>query len=174
MNKGYNYIYSKLVKSEDDIFGILAYGIYKKHKIEFVQKIKDEQKREPTNEECLSFFAASTTESQLDNYRRQAEIMLADTVSNMVKEDLTHFEYDMLHNYRKEISACIPSNWKTFCLRILAGVASTFFFTLIAAMFYFMGETSDRSTHNKTKQIMKEVVNTQGSKSNDNVYRINK
>lgn len=31
-----NFIYSKLVRDDDDIIGMVAYGIYKKHKIEFM------------------------------------------------------------------------------------------------------------------------------------------
>ena len=35
-----NFIYSKLVRDDDDIIGMVAYGIYKKHKIEFIESIK--------------------------------------------------------------------------------------------------------------------------------------
>lgn len=76
MNGKYNFIYKELVSADDDLVGLIAYGIYKKHKIEFITKIKREQGREPSDEECKSFFAASTTDSQLRNYRSQAETML--------------------------------------------------------------------------------------------------
>ena len=61
MGRQYNYIYKKLVNSEDDLIGLIAYGIYKKHKIEFIEQIQEEYKREPTDEECSSFFISSTT-----------------------------------------------------------------------------------------------------------------
>ena len=153
----YNFIYDKLVTAEDDVVGLIAYGIYKKHKIEFITKIKEEQQREPTEEECRSFFAASTTSSQLDNYRNQAETMLSETVGNIANEELAHHEAEMLRNYKKEISSCIPSNWKTFGVSILAGVISTVLFSVIAGMFYFIGETSDRDNRDKTKEIMEAI-----------------
>ena len=78
MNGKYNFIYKELVSADDDLVGLIAYGIYKKHKIEFITKIKREQGREPSDEECKSFFAASTTDSQLRNYRSQAETMLSE------------------------------------------------------------------------------------------------
>ena len=33
-------LYSKLVRDDDDIIGMVAYGIYKKHKIEFIESVK--------------------------------------------------------------------------------------------------------------------------------------
>ena len=84
----YNFIYEKLVESEDDLVGLIAYGIYKKHKIEYITRIKEEQKREPTDEECRSFFVASTTSSQLEKYRNQAENMLLEMAGNVTENEL--------------------------------------------------------------------------------------
>ena len=91
MENQYNYIYEKLVTSEDDVLGLIAYGMYKQHKIEFISKIKEDNNREPTQYEYNSFFAASTTESQLNNYRNQAEALLSETVANIANEELGHF-----------------------------------------------------------------------------------
>lgn len=157
MSMQYNFIYSKLVSSEDDLVGLIAYGIYKKHKIEFISKIKDETGREPNEEECRSFFAASNTSSQLRNYRSQAEDMLSEVMGNIAREEISSFEEEMLRNYRQEISSCIPSDKKTFWLSLLAGVVSAFCFSLIAAAFYFMGETSERSTKENTQQLMEQA-----------------
>lgn len=153
----YNFIYEKLVVSEDDLVGLIAYGIYKKHKIEFITRIKEEQKREPTDEECRSFFIASTTSSQLEKYRSQAENMLLEMAGNITDNELRQYETDMLKNYRKEISSCVPSNWSSFFISIGAGVVSAFLFAIIASIFYFIGETSDRSTRDKTKNMKENV-----------------
>lgn len=160
----YNFIYSKLVTDEDDLIGLIAYGIYKKHKIEFITKIKEEQKHEPTPEECNSFFAASTTESQLSKYRNQAETMLSEMVGNIANEELRRYENDMLRDYKKEITSCVdamaskfPSNGKTFGLSVLAGILSSLLFTIMASIFYFVGETSDRSTKDKVKNMMEDI-----------------
>lgn len=157
MDVKYNFIYEKLVVSEDDLVGLIAYGIYKKHKIEFITRIKEEQKREPTEEECRSFFIASTTSSQLEKYRSQAENMLLEMAGNITDNELKQYEADMLKNYRKEISSCVPSNWSSFFISIGAGVVSAFLFAIIAGVFYFIGETSDRSTRDKTKNLMENI-----------------
>lgn len=128
MANQYNFIYEKLVTAGDDVLGLIAYGIYKQHKIEFITKIKEENEREPTQDECNSFFAASTTESQLDNYRNQAEALLSETVANIANEELGRFEDELIRSYKKEIKDCIPGNWKTFFVSVGAGVVSAFLF----------------------------------------------
>lgn len=153
----YNFIYEKLVVSEDDLVGLIAYGIYKRHKIEFITRIKEELKREPTDDECHSFFIASTTSSQLEKYRSQAENMLLEMAGNITDNELRQYEADMLKNYRKEISSCMPSNWRSFFISIGAGIISALLFAIIAGLFYFIGETSDRSTHEKTKELIEKV-----------------
>jgi hypothetical protein len=36
-DSSYNFIYEKLVESEDDINGMIAYSLYKREKIEFIR-----------------------------------------------------------------------------------------------------------------------------------------
>lgn len=43
ITRRYNYVYDKLVKSDNDIAGMVAYCIYKQHKIEFITKFKKRQ-----------------------------------------------------------------------------------------------------------------------------------
>lgn len=102
MGQFYNSIYEQLVKSEDDLIGLIAYAIYKKHKIEFITSIKEKQGREPTTDECKIFFNASTTESQLAKYRNDAQSILSDVVANTTNEELEHYEQEMLADYEKK------------------------------------------------------------------------
>ena len=68
----------------------------------------------------------------------------------------------MLRNYRQELSQCVPSNAKTMWYGILSGVVSTLLFSVIAGLFYFIGETSDRSTRLQTKELMENVRHSVG------------
>ena len=157
MDVRYNFIYKKLVTADDDLVGLIAYGIYKKHKIEYITRIKDTEGREPTDEECQAWCVASNTDSQLGNYRRQAEMMLSEMVGNITENELKDYEKQMLRNYKQELSSCVPSNWKSFFISIGAGIVSAFLFALIAGLFYFIGETSDRSTHEQAKGLRENV-----------------
>ena len=66
----------------------------------------------------------------------------------------------MVRNYKKEIRGCIPGNWKTFSVSVVAGVVSAFLFAIIAGVFYFIGETSDKSNRELTKELMERVHTT--------------
>lgn len=108
MERSYNFIYEQLVKSEDDLVGLVAYAIYKKHKIEFITRMKEEEGRDPTEDECKIFFKASTTESQLAKYRNDAQSILSDVVANTTNEELERYEREMLADYEKRIKKCMP------------------------------------------------------------------
>ena len=51
MARKYNYIFKKLVDDETDLIGLVAYGLYKNNKIEYLEKFKDKNGREPTEDE---------------------------------------------------------------------------------------------------------------------------
>ncbi len=157
MGKQFNFIYSQLVRANDDLVGLIAYGIYKKQKIEFIEKMKSDTGHDPTEAECQAFYSTSTTDSQLKYYRTQAETMISETISSIAQEELTNFEREMHKNYQSEIKSCIPSNWSSFGFSVLAGVISTLVFTVIAGIFYFIGETSDRNNRDKIKSAIENV-----------------
>ncbi|MEG0107744.1 MAG: hypothetical protein RR705_02690 [Lachnospiraceae bacterium] len=150
----YNFIYEKLVISDDDLVGLVAYGIYKKHKIEFITRFKEEHQRDPEKGECEAFFITSTTESQLAKYRDQAESILSEAVGNVASEEISKFEKEMLRNYKAEIKQALPSGWMTIGL----GILSAFIFSLIAALFFFLGGTSEKSTFDNTTKAIKALT----------------
>ena len=160
MGKQFNFIYTKLVQADEDLVGLIAYGIYKKHKIEFIEKIKADTGHNPTDDDCQAFYSTCTTDSQLGHYRMQAEAMLSETISSIAREELTNYEREMHRNYKSEIKSCIPSNWSSFGFSVLAGVVSTLAFTVIASIFYFVGETSDRGTRDKVKSVIGHAQDT--------------
>lgn len=117
-----NFIYSKLVRDDDDIIGMVAYGIYKKHKIEFIESIKSAHDREPNADEWHAFAISTNTESQRDKYVAQAETMLATFVMNSAGEQIKNSERKMLEQYRANIKAVLPSNAKTVWLSVLGSL----------------------------------------------------
>ena len=142
MKQPYNFIYEQLVKSESDLVGLIAYAIYKKHKIEFITSIKEEEKREPTEDECNAFFKASTTESQLAQYRNDAESILSDVVANTTNEELKNFEKEMLADYETRIKKCLPPWWHN----VICSVIASFIFSGMGIFFYYSGITKEKAT----------------------------
>lgn len=108
-----NLLYSKLVEDDADIIGMVAYGIYKRHKIEFIDSIRKEYDREPNDEEWQAFAISSNTESQLKKYVSQADTMLASFVMDSAGEQIKDAEKRMLEQYQTNIKAVLPSNWKS-------------------------------------------------------------
>ncbi|WP_071145768.1 hypothetical protein [Bacteroides ihuae] len=153
MERKYNFIYEKLVYSEDDLVGLIAYGIYKRHKIEFITSIKEREHRDPNDDECNSFFVASTTESQLKKYRNDAEAVLSDIVMNAAGEELEQYEQEMLKDYQANIKAALPSNTKT----IILSVVSSLLFSFILAIFFVLGQTSEKSTNDSVEKMIQKI-----------------
>jgi hypothetical protein len=142
MERNYNFIYEKLVKSEDDLVGLIAYAIYKKHKIEFITRIKEEEGREPSQEECTAFFKASTTDSQLTKYINDATSILSDVVANTTNEELERYEREMLADYEERIKKCLPPWWHN----VIWSVIASFIFSGMGIFFYYLGVTEKQST----------------------------
>lgn len=155
----YNSIYEKLVRSEDDLIGLIAYAIYKKHKIEFVSDIKTKLDREPTDEECHAFFVSSTTESQLLKYRNDAQALLSEVVANTTSEELERYESEMLAKYQSNIKQCLPPWWEN----VLWSVVASFVFSGMGIFFYYMGITqkqSDPSPQSVELKIVHDTIQT--------------
>lgn len=72
MSKPYNFIYEKLVQGPDDLTGLVAYGLYKREKIEFIEQIRAEG-NEATDEQVRDFHRASNTQTRLQSYRTESE-----------------------------------------------------------------------------------------------------
>lgn len=149
-DRKYNCIYDKLVGTDNDLVGLVAYGLYKKHKIEFITNIKETSNREPTDEECNAFFIASTADSQILKYRRDAEDLISEIVVGSAEEESRKYEIDMLHDYQRSIRNVLPSDLKSVFLSIIGAFA----FSLIAGIFYFIGGTSEKAIQDNTLKVL--------------------
>jgi hypothetical protein len=79
-------IYTKL--NLTNIYGLVAYGLYKQTKRVWVEKILEQEKRLPTIEECESF-----EQSQLhiiESYQHRANDLVTTFVANLMQESAVH------------------------------------------------------------------------------------
>lgn len=149
-----NFIYSKLVRDDDDIIGMVAYGIYKKHKIEFIESIKSTHDREPNIDEWHAFAISTNTESQRDKYVSQAETMLATFVMNSAGEQIKDSERKMLEQYQANIKAVLPSNAKTVWLSVLGSLI----FLIVITLALILGAFSEKDKADMVDKMVKEPV----------------
>lgn len=156
-----NFIYSKLVHDDADIIGMVAYSIYKKHKIEFIESVKSIHNREPNDEEWEAFAVSSNTDSQLSKYISHADSIIASFVMNTAGEQIKDSERKMLEEYRENIRAVLPSNWKTIGLSVLG----SFIFSAVITLALILGAFSEKDKADMVEKYVKEPVTIEAPQS---------
>lgn len=82
----YNEVYDKLVESDVDFVGLIAYGLYKrgkrKHIIDFIEK----KNKRPTNKDIDAYVNMAL--GQLDIYKAQAEQVFSKVTAAEVRKEL--------------------------------------------------------------------------------------
>lgn len=133
LKKEYNFIYSKLVDSENDIHGIISYSVYKRQKIKFIEQFKEKNGRDPLDADLQSFNEISTSDSQLEFYRSEAMVLTERFLADVLEEDLEEREKFFSSKVHSEIANIKPNHW----LDILKGAAGSFLFVLLTGVLYF-------------------------------------
>lgn len=137
MQRNYNFIYTKLVQGEDDMIGHIAYSLYKKHKIEYIEDKKAEGTA-LTDEELKPFNDISSVDSAIQNYRIQAELILQDFTNSALEESFEEMQKQAINNHseilKEVVKPLVPKNWTSFWV----GMASSFVFALLLALVGFI------------------------------------
>src|SRR3546814_19506040 len=71
-----------LVTASDDLVGLVAYALYKRHKRDWLLALRS--KREPTPEDAEAFL--TTVVTSLDSYRERARVALVEYGSGYVED----------------------------------------------------------------------------------------
>lgn len=72
--RGYNYIYQKIVNGPDDIVGLIAYGIYKRKKIEHIEEFRGKHGHGPCDADLQAFHEISC--GHVEEYRESADQLM--------------------------------------------------------------------------------------------------
>ncbi|MCZ8373771.1 MAG: hypothetical protein O9342_00230 [Beijerinckiaceae bacterium] len=87
----YNPVFQRLVDAEGEHFsltrGMVAYGIYKLGKREWIQSFVAEKGRRPTPEEVRGYAEAMQTETQLGNLRSRADQVLGTFAQSVIADE---------------------------------------------------------------------------------------
>lgn len=133
MQKEFNFIYEKLVEDDDDFVGHVAYSIYKKSKLEYINNKKSEGT--PITQKILKpFNDFSNTSSQIDTYRIKAEVLLQAFLESSVGEAVSEIQDDTIRNQTELLRGIVNPPKHVFWWRVLSGVVSGFIFALIIAL----------------------------------------
>lgn len=149
MPRQYNFIYSKLVKSEDDIVGHIAYSLYKSEKVAYIEKFKEENGgKEPTEADLKPFNDMTSMDLRLDQYLKSGSDLLDQFVNQVIGSHLERFEQECNENHVDLISKALkpvksPPLWKQYLHGISQSIIGAFAFMLIMCFILFLLKFSD-------------------------------
>ena len=122
----YSDVYDRLVKDDGDTSGLVAYGIYKKAKREFIRKKQAELGVIVLPDDVLEEFYATQTDYMLELYRIHAKKMTREFLDELYDKDIEHEKQNMEAKYEKLADSVRPSFW----YGVLQGVVASFLFVL--------------------------------------------
>lgn len=155
--KQYNYIYSQLVSNPEDVIGLLAYSIYKQHKIEFIEDFKKKKGSTPTDADIENFILSSVTPSQLEKYKESANTILSETVADAVQDEMGRMSFD----FQNAIEPVVKKHSSSWIKTVLLNVLGSFFFSIILVIVFLFGYTTENSLRNKTKAVIETIQGVQ-------------
>jgi len=133
----YNYIYDKLVDSEDDIHGIISYSVYKRQKIQFIKDFESKHGRMPNDDELQPFTDLSTSDAQLEFYKSEATVLTQRFLSNVLDEDLRERDEHFSALLHSKLSSHLDSIKPRHFLDIVKGAAGSLLFVTLTGVLYF-------------------------------------
>lgn len=69
----YNFIFNQIVENDNDFVGSMAYVIYKRNKIGYIEKYRKEHGKEPELSDLREWQKSECVKSKLENYKKLAE-----------------------------------------------------------------------------------------------------
>lgn len=166
---GNNFIYDKLVRDENDFSGLVAYGLYKRHKIEFIKQLKAEkQVEEVTDKDLEMFHLSSNSSSQLQSYKLQAENLLQKTFMATMENELNLAVQDMHADYQSEIKKALPKWWHNVMISVISSIIASAITALVFMFVSFKIDFDDKVDQiHKSEQHIEQMVSSMERTGND-------
>ena len=134
MARNYNCIYKQLVEDKDDIVGHIAYSLYKQDKVEYINRFKEENGREPGEDELKPFHDASCLDGSIERYKESAINLLG----SFLDETLSQTAHQLETEYEKHLEDVIKPLKTKWWEAIIQSVIGAFVFAILLAAFVFI------------------------------------
>lgn len=159
MARKYNLIFSKLVDSETDLIGLVAYGIYKNNKIEYLENFKKKYNREPSEDEIEQFNENSCSDGSIHNYLRIAESNITDLMNETIYQEVERQKMEFYNNQTTEIRNIVKdlkpkSPWEGFGLRVLQSFIASILVASLIFLIIFIIKSSQEGLVNTLKYFL--------------------
>ena len=107
----YNWIYKRLAEDPSDMVGALAYVIYKRQKIAYIQAYtKEHGGQEPDGDALKSFHIATDTETAAAGFRAQAEVILDKFLDQVLAGQLEQMQQELQESSLATTSRAVETN----------------------------------------------------------------
>lgn len=139
MARQFNYIYMKLVKNENDLLGQIAYSLYKRKKVQFLENWKKAHPEQEIEEDELNTFHNSeSTKEALNEYRTKANILLQNFMNTLLEDDRKTIEKACKQNQQailaEIISPLVPEPQPSLREQYLHGTAQSVLGAIVFAI----------------------------------------
>lgn len=124
----FSYIYSAFVNNKpDDIVGLVAYGLYKKDKVEFIKEHVKTHGKDPSEDELCIFHAGSTQKIRV--YIEEAEDLVAKVHTAVNGQYLKQVEKKFQEELKERLKG-------TFKWNVFASVVGSFVTAIVTVILY--------------------------------------
>jgi hypothetical protein len=137
----YNRIFERLVVADDDVVGLVAYSVYKRHKRDWIVQQIAETGLRPDLGRIREFERINQLDSQLNRYRQSAADLLAtyaneavEYMTPAIRESTLTMEIATVAADARSASDRMVSA-SSLPRQVFAGVASAFVYTLLLIAF---------------------------------------
>lgn len=142
MAREYNFIYGKLVKSDSDMIGHIAYSIYKAEKISWIDGYKKDRGKDPTEAEFKKYHESCCSEQRINNYRAMAgrilQVFMGGSTDEMAEQVAKDVSEKVTKHINDNIATRIPERESMFCRYFHGSMQSVIGAVLLALLVWLM------------------------------------
>jgi hypothetical protein len=132
----YNLVYEKLVNGENDVVGLVAYGIYKRKKVAFVSGHRNKHNSPPSQLQFDAYHKFALL--HLDEYKKAAESVLF-LFGKEYYDELAKEAEDEIDQYIKQENIRLRKKyWCGFASGMWQSACGSILFALVVGVLYFV------------------------------------
>lgn len=127
--------YSNLVQDPNDLVGLIAYSIYKREKLDFVEKHVALHGRQPTSQEMQVLFNLVGMSGQVESLRVRATTLLEEMTEIVLEKVVDQIDTDYRERLVSELKKT-KSTTRAVFENVVANIIAAALLTLFVVMLY--------------------------------------
>ncbi len=137
MKRNYNHIYAKIVEDDNDLVGQIAYSLYKKSKIEYIEN-QHKGGRTLTDADLIPFNDVSSSNRSIDHYRTKAEQVFSNFIDTVLRNELSNYENQARLQQSEILKGIIRPLITPFWVNLATGILGSLIFAILIAIVCFI------------------------------------